>query len=309
MSGSFVAGNFSRDYITIIAPDPVKEAAREVAKEKLAEEKAKEKAKLLEEQAKKEKAEKRAKELATVNPKDYTSSMYLDSLILKGQADNMTSIKLKKIDNVSNLDQFPKLKRIRLYDMKGNEDLSVIQKLKGVEEILIESSVLKNQFAKGDFKTVKYLEMFECTVEDTPQFTNFKNVTEFYADSTKFVSKDGNLKAPSYMPSLETLTLSNCGEYAGLPGVQNLKKLKDLTLESNTSVKNTSYVQNPQIESLTVDISFATSSDQLMALSNLKNLTTLTLQRGKSPLSSSELSAALEWISSQHPNVSIKITK
>jgi hypothetical protein len=295
-STSFVAGYFSRDYISIFKPDPAKVAAQAEAKAKLAEE-----------QAKEAENKKRAQELAAINPKDYTSSMYLDSIILKGQADNMTSIKLKKIDDISKLSQFTKLRRIRLYNMTGAEDLSVIQKLSGVEEILIESSVLKNQFAHGDFKSVKYIEMTDCTVNDSNQFANFKNVTELYADSTKFVTTDGNLKIASYLPSLEALKLTSCGEYGELVGVQNLKHLKTLKLSNNTIVKNTSYVQNPQIETVTVDISFAKTIEQLSALSNLKNLDSLSIQLGKTPLSSSDLKIALDLIINEHPQVSITI--
>ena len=296
MSGSFVAGNISRDYISLFKPDPAKVAAQ-----------AEEKAKLAEEQAKEAENKKRAEELAAINPKDYTSSMYLDSIIIKGQADKMTSIKLKKIDNISKLSQFTKLRRIRLYDMKGDEDLSVIQQLNGVEEIQIENSVLKSQFSHGDFKSVTYVDMIDCTINDSTQFANFKNVTEFSADATKFVTKDGNLKITSYLPSLETLTLNSCGEYGELVGVQNLKRLKTLELSNNTIVKNMSYVQNPQIETLTVDISFIKSIDQLITLSKLKNLNTLFLQFGKSSLSSDDVNAAIDLIVSEHPDIAIKI--
>ncbi len=297
MSGSFVSGYFSRDFISIFKPDPVKAAAQ-----------AEEKAKLADQKAKEEEKAKRAEELAAIDPKEYTSSMYLESIILKGQADSKTSIKLNKIDDVSLLTQFPKLRRIRLYNMTGNEDLSVIQKLSGVEEILIESSVLKNQFAKGTFNSVTYIEMTDCKVENSNQFANFKKVTELYADNTKFISNDGKLQVTSYMPTLESLTLNNCGKYDELVNVQNLKHLKKLKLSDNTIVKNTSYVQNPQIETVTVDISFVKSSEELIALSSLQSLISLTIEVGETSLSTSELSDALDWIASQHPNATIKIS-
>ncbi len=297
ISLSFTAGYFSRDYLSLMKPDPAKALAQAEEKKKLEEEKAKAAA-----------DEKRAQELAAINPKDYTSSMYLDSLILKGQAGKMTSIKLKKIDDVTKLSQFTKLKRIRLYDMKGNEDLSVIEKLNGVEEILIENSTLKNQFSNGNFKSVASIELTDCTVHDSGHFDNFKNVKELYIDSTKFVSKDGNVKIASALPSLESLTFSNCGEYNELIGVQNLKNLNTLNLSSNTVIKNTSYVKNPKIDTLTVDISFAKNSDQLIALAELKNLNTLTLEIGKSSISSADLSTAIDWIISKHPDVAIKIS-
>ncbi len=286
MSGSFVAGNISRDFFILIQPDPAKVAALEAEKAKEAE------------------LKKRAEELAAISPKDYTSSMYLDSIILKGRAGSTTTIKLKKIDDVSKLDQFTKLRRIKLYDMTGAEDLSVLQNLSSLEEIIIENSVLQNQFANGDFKSVTSLEMTNCTVNDPTQFANFKKVTELYADTTKFVTEDGNLKITTDMSSLETLTLTNCGEYVELVGVQNLNQLKTLEL-TGTVVNKTSYVQNPNITTITVDISFAKNIDQVLALSRLKNFEYLTIQIGTCPISPSELSDAVEQINKAHPDASV----
>ncbi len=297
VTGSFAAGYFSRDYISLFKPDPVKAAAQ-----------AEEKAKLAEQQAEEAKNAKRAEELAAIDPKEYTSSMYLESLILKGQAGSKTSIKLDKIDDVSLLTQFPKLRRIRLYNMTGNEDLSVIQKLSGVEEILVENSVLKNQFGKGIFNSVTYLEMTDCKVENSNQFANFKKLNEFYAENTKFITTDGKLNITSYTPTIETLVLNNCGEYDELVNIQNLKQLKKLKLSDSTIVKSMSYVQNPHIETVTVDISFVKNAEQLTAFSSLQNLSSLTVEAGNTPLSTTELSDVLDRVATQHPKAIIKIS-
>ncbi len=77
------------------------------------------------------------------DPDDYTSSMYLESLIREGKAESLKSVKLEKIDDVSKLVKFPNLRRLRLYDMTGDEDFSVVEELEGLEEITIENSIIK----------------------------------------------------------------------------------------------------------------------------------------------------------------------
>jgi len=290
MGISFAGGFFSRDLIAVFKPDPAQLQAQADAKAKAARD------------------EKRAEELAKIKPKDYTSSMYIDSIILKGSAEKMTSIKLQKIDNIDNLVVFKKLRRIKLVGMKGDEDLSVIQKLKGVEEITIENSVLKNQFSHGDFSLVTYLGIFDSTVANQGQFASFKGLTELDADNCKFLSSTGNLELTDYMPAIETLNLNGCGTYGELAGVDKMKKLKYLYLTNNTLVKNMTYVGNPLVESATLDISFADNLEQLRPLANLKKAQNLTIQSKENHFASSQLDEIKNWLSMVIPTTSVSIS-
>lgn len=284
MTGSFAAGYVAKDFL---AP-PVQDPARQQAEaEALAN-------------------EARAKELAEISPKDYTASMYLDSILLKGKAEKTTTVKLQKIDDVSKLTAFPNLRRIKIDGMTGNEDLSVLQELSGVEEIIIENSVLRNQFRQGRFDSVTYIEMYDCTIEDPSQFANFKGLTQFYAYSTKFRSKTGTLELTTYLPAAETLTLSNCGEFDELEGVRDLARLKSLSLSSRTLIRNMTYTENPAIERLKVDVSFVEDIQQLQKLADLKNLKHITLQSKTDRLTASQLNSVKRWIKSRFPEATVE---
>jgi hypothetical protein len=294
MTGAFAGGFFVRDYVDLPEPDPAQVEAEAEAKAAA--------------EAKREADEKRAAELAEISPSEYTSSMYLDSIILKGRAEKTTSVKLQRIDDVSRLVEFPNLRRIRIYDMTGDEDLSVIQELSGVEEITIESSIIKNQFGAGSIDTVTYIELFDCTVENTSQFASFEGLTDLYVFFSDFVSEDGNLDITAHLPALKTLTLSNCGEYEALVGVQDLENLKTLNISSKTLVKNMSYIENPNIESLKVDVSFAEDIEQLKQFADLEQIKSLTIQVKKNIFSLSQLNGIIRSVNRTHPDANVRLS-
>lgn len=294
MTGSFASGFLVRDYNLLLGHDPAKAKAEINAKAA--------------EKAKKAADEKRAEELAQISPKDYTSSMYLDSLILKGKAEKTKTIKLKKIDDVSKLTEFPNLRKIKFDGMIGDEDLSVIQKLSGLEEISIENSVIRNQFKNGSFDSVTYLEIFDSTVEVSSQFANFNGLTELYGYATKFPSATGNLELTAYLPAAQSITLSNCGNYEELAGAKSLNHLTSLNISGKTLIRNMSYTENPHIEILNVDVSLVENPEQLQRLADMQSLKSVTIQARGTVFSSSQLGSVKESIMMRHPEATVKIS-
>lgn len=235
-----------------------------------------------------------------------TASMHLESIIEKGKAENTKSIKLEHIDDVSKLIEFPNLRRIRLYDMTGDEDLSVIQELKGVEEITIENSVIKDQFTNGSFDSVTYIEMYDCRIEEQSQFGNFKGLTQLYVFFAEFASSDGNLELTSYLPEIQELTLSNCGAYDELLGVKDLSNLRTLSLTNGTMISNMTYIENDNIESVKMDMSFTTDIDEFNILADLENIKSISVQVADDHMAAGQLSRISSWLKRRHPGVTIR---
>lgn len=237
-----------------------------------------------------------------------TSSMYIDSLIEKERQLKFKSIKLKDIDDISKLIEFENLRRVKLHNMTGKEELSVIAELPGVNELIIEDSIMFDQFDGAVFENVTNVELYNCVVTKQKLLEKFPRLQRLYVYDSQFMSKDGALNILEYTPKLNELTLSKVGEFDKLPGAGNLDNLRSMYLTNGTIISDLSYLDNESLQSVKVDMTFVKDIAEFMAFGNKENLKTINLQIDKEHRLASQISRIEKWIERNNEQAKVSVS-
>lgn len=195
----------------------------------------------------------------------------IDDFSPLGKLKNLEKADIMSRGSVKGLESLTKLKKLKdltLHSM-DNTDLSFVGELASVEKLSLCYVNSSFDSSLGKLKKLKYLSLTDITRSyDTEFIGELENLTDL------FIFGDyADLNSIPKLKKLETVSLMLCS-FFDLSALKECESLKALTIYNCESRFRAEWIENSQLEYLSLSCAEMNDADKLKTLKKLKNITT-----------------------------------